>query len=89
MSILKELWNGNISPIEHNPYRSNEYRQLGKEINTAQEILFDGLSEEKRNQYEECVSMIFKRFAVIEEEIFVDAFSLGARMMTEVLGDER
>lgn len=88
MNILHELYHGRISPFERESPDTIEYHELTKQISAAEDALAANLSVDKRQQYDICTSLIFRRQALIEEEIFIDAFKMGARMMLAVLGGE-
>ena len=88
MSILQELWRGNIAPQEH-PISNNENcKYLTKKIIEAQNILFDGLSEEKRRQFENYDMLLMERQAILEEEGFIEAMRLGAQLVIGLIGGE-
>lgn len=84
-SILEELWYGNMSPGEDaypkndeskklRRHIANHYDELGKELTAEQNIIFE--------KYNECYAELS---GIIEREIFIYAFRLGAKMALEVM----
>ena len=91
MSILEELWHGNVKPNENKlPSNSAQY-ELVSLIVRHEETLFPMLSEQAKEIYEKLRECRLELSSIVECEAFVSGFRLGAKIMlevTEVIGDE-
>ncbi|MBQ8249147.1 MAG: hypothetical protein IJY93_04600 [Clostridia bacterium] len=85
MSILKDLYTGDVTPLDRIPCKTDEYKNLTKQIQEAEENFFRNLSEEKQLEYDACVSLLISREGVAAEDLFIKAFRLGAQTMLEIL----
>ena len=85
MSILKDLYNGDIAPLDRTRCKTDEYKNLTGQIHEAEENFFRDLSEEKQLEYDTCVSLVISREGVAAEDMFIKAFRLGAQTMLEIL----
>lgn len=88
MSILSELYHGNISPYDRPTERTEEYQKLTKQILKAEEKLKSELSPEQWRLYEKCVGLLLERQALHEEQTFMHAFRSGAQIMLEVITEK-
>lgn len=84
-SILEELWYGNIIPMEHSVGRKSQVKDLislmGKNRDALETILTDS-QKELLIKYDDVVNEMYGN---IEKEAFFYGFSLGGRIMIEVL----
>ena len=87
MSIIEELYNGNIAPIESSIKKGSEYYKLCKAVAEKEEKLFEELSCEKKAMYESIVESKLMLESISEEEIFIDGFRLGAQIMLEIINE--
>ena len=85
MCIINHLLLGDCFDLLYAAPKSDEYRRLTKTIDTAEKSFLAELNKSQKAKYEECVSLLLSREAVIIEEKAVLYFSLGARMMCEIL----
>ena len=85
MSILEELYNGNIAPIERSMKKGSEYYKLCKAVSEKEDKLFEELSCEKKAIYESIAESKLVVESISEEEIFIDGFRLGAQIMLEII----
>lgn len=85
--ILEELWYGNIIPMEHSIGRNASIKKLiglmGKNRNTLEATLTES-QKELLIKYDDSVN---EMYGDIEKEAFFYGFSLGGRIMLEVLAD--
>lgn len=88
MSILSELYHGNISPYDRPTERTEEYQKLTKQIEKVEEKLKSELSPEQWRLYEKCVGLLLERQEIHEEQVFREAFSSGAQIMLEVVTEK-
>ncbi|MEE1239379.1 MAG: hypothetical protein UHO61_05595 [Acutalibacteraceae bacterium] len=87
MSILEELYNGNIAPIERSIKKGSEYYKLCKAAAEKKEKLFEELSCEKKAIYESIAESKLMIESISEEEIFIYGFRLGAQIMLEIINE--
>ena len=79
MGILDELWYGNVSPCERDFKKGSKYSELLGYIVRHEEDLQKRLNDEEKE--------IFEKFTA-EREAFVRGFTLGARIIIEVMNTE-
>lgn len=85
MSILKELYNGNICPCERSVRKGSEFHRLSQIISETESRLLTGLTAEQKALYEVIFENIYQQQDISETEIFAEGFRLGASTMLEVL----
>lgn len=85
MSVLKELWYGNLEPSEFDSSSSKEYKELLHLVGRNEEKLLATMTDEQKelfSRYSDCV----REFQALAEcLLFQRSFQLGARMMAEVM----
>lgn len=88
-STITDLYLGNIQPFDKSYSRSSEY---GKE-NAQQSELYLKLEavipEESRSLLEDYAKSAVELGSIQARDMFVEGFKLGARLMTEVLANEK
>lgn len=84
MSKLKELYYGNVCPVEKNIEKGSEYYEFSKKTAVTEEKLLKSLNDEEKKLYEVVLECRSKQECILEEEIFVDGFRLGAQIMLEI-----
>lgn len=85
MSILEELWYGNVKPNENKlPSNSEQYELVGL-IVEHEEVLFPILSEQAKEIYDKLRECRSELSSLVECEAFVSGFRLGARIIFEVM----
>ena len=88
MTVLNELWYGNISPNSDCRTATKETKGLIGYIATHHDNLSNTLDEKQKDilqRFDDCWSELSE---INEREIFTYAFRLGARIMLEVLRGE-
>ena len=85
MSILKELYNGNITPSERFVVSGSNYSKLLSTISEKEDELFKKLSHDEKTLYESIAEKKLMLESISEEEIFIDGFRLGAQIMLEII----
>ena len=86
MSILENLWYGNVSPSERSIKKNSEYNRLSKASLEQEERFIKELSKDGRKAYEEHASSQMAMVSISECDSFVCGFRLGAKMILEILG---
>lgn len=85
MKILEELWYGNVTPGERDAPRGSRLHTLGALILRSEEELMPLLSDKAKEIYEKLRDNQSELNCFNECEVFVQGFSLGAKIMLEVM----
>ena len=85
MSVLSDLWYGNIEPQDRKIPRDKEYKQLLNKICKYEEQFRGIFSPEQQKDFEDYENATISVTAISEEASFVEGFRLGAKIMLEVL----
>ena len=85
MSILEELFYGNICPAEKFLKNDGEYKNNLKEILENIDKLFSHLSEEDKRLSENIFDGIFSLNSISEKEYYIDGLCFGIRLMYETI----
>ena len=88
MSIIEDLWYGNISPCERDIKRSSEYADVLKRIVQHEAELHARLNDEEKEILERFVDCSNEICSLSEREAFARGFVLGARIIIEVMNTE-
>ena len=85
MSILEELWYGNIEPAEYDISPDKNYKEMLQLISRNEDKLLATMTDEQKElfaKYADCV----REYQVMSEYLlFQNSFRLGGRMMLEVM----
>ena len=84
---IKSLWWGNCRTGERYFRKDSEYGRLAKRQTELADALREKLNSEEREMLEKILNISAELSSVSEEELFVDAFQLGARLAMEILTD--
>lgn len=85
MSILEELFYGNVCPNTDCRSRSKEAKQLMTYIADHHDNLMSTLTESQKELLEKFDDCSAELTDITERELFIHAFRLGARVTIEVL----
>ncbi len=85
MSILKDLYYGNINPSERYIKRGSEYQKLSRLLSENEDKLLASLDEDGKRLYESILEGRYQQEDIAETETFVEGFRLGAQIMLEIL----
>ena len=88
MNILEDLWFGNISPWERPFKRDSAYAELLSLVIRHQEDLRSMLKDEETEIFEKFTECTNEMYGIAEREAFVRGFTLGARIIIEVMNTE-
>ena len=89
MSILEELWYGNIDPIEAIGSGGSYYKELMGLMARNREKITDKLGEDMQEVLETYDENIREMDAISEKAAFIYGFRLGMRLAAESLIDGR
>ena len=87
MFVLQELWRGNITPSERFVRSGSEYKKIAGKLSDEMDRLMEMISPEARKQLENIGNLRADMTVLANEDIFIYAFRLGARLMLDVLGE--
>lgn len=82
MSILEELWFGNMNPSEDKEV-SDEEKELVKLMARHQECLTSKLKEKELDEYKKYVECCEEYTSLVECQAFKIGFKLAVRLLTE------
>lgn len=89
MSILEELWYGNIDPMEAVGCRGSHYKELMGLMARNREKITNKLDEDMQEVLETYDENIREMDAISEKTAFIYGFRLGMRLAAESLMDRR
>ncbi len=84
MSILKELFYGNIHPGEHILPTDSNYQTTAKKILDEMAYWEKKLNKEDLDKLEDLYALCSNASAMTEEQSFIYGFRLGVLLMIEV-----
>ena len=88
MSVLEDLWYGNISPCERDVKRRSDYADVLERIVQYEKELHARLNDEEKEILEKFVNYTNEMCCISEREMFVQGFMLGAKLIIEVMTSE-
>jgi hypothetical protein len=88
VSIIEDLWYGNIAPWEREIKRSSNYADALERIVQIEADLHARLNDEEKEILERFVNCTNEMCCISEREIFVQGFMLGAKLIIEVMNSE-
>lgn len=88
MSIIEELYNGELCPAEHMASSAPDYRQICRQIGEDREYFESILSENDRERFEKWNALIIEYEKITEFENFSKGFKIGMKLGCEVFGRE-
>ena len=89
MSILEDLWYGNISPWERPFKKDSEYAELLTLVVRHQEDLLSRLNDDEKAIFEKYADCTTEMHDLNERVAFTKGFTLGAKIIIEVLISEK
>ena len=89
MSIIEDLWYGNISPCERDIKRSSDYANVLERIVQLEADLHARLNDEEKEILEKFVNCTNEMCCISEREMFVRGFTLGIKLIIEVTSSEK
>ena len=85
MSVIKELWHGNICPQTDSRNNSPAMKELMEYMARHHDDLLKTLNDEQKAIFEKFDDCWSEYSSYAEEAIFTYAFKLGAQIMYEML----
>ena len=88
MSIIEELYNGTLAPVENMVPQDTSYRQICRQIGDDRQYFEKILSEKDSEKFKNWNGLIYEYEKMIEFTNFSNGFKLGMQMGCEVFGRE-
>ena len=88
MKTLNEPWHGNTSPCEKDFMKAAPCSELLGYIVRHEEDLQKRLNDEEKGILEKFTECTNEMYGIAEREAFVRGFTLGARIIIEVMNTE-
>ena len=85
MGILEDFWYGNIEPAEFDTSPSLEYREILHLISRNEDKLLATMTDAQKELFSRYTDCVREYQAMAECMLFQNSFSLGAKMMLEVM----
>lgn len=85
MTVLENLYSGNIHPAEKYVKKGSRYDKLTLEQTELIEALRCKLSSEQKHLFDKIEDKTLELCSVAEEERFIDGFQLGAAFVLDIL----
>lgn len=82
--ILRELYNGNISPQSKPIPKDSKYRELQNDLGELADSLAQQLNDEDKQALDEIMTTWSNISTVNGEDCFIEGFRFGARMILEI-----
>ncbi len=88
-TVIHDLWYGNLMPQESGIFKRKEFKELLDYMERHQKALETTMNQEQKELYEKFIENRNEFDSIAEAEIFYYGFQLGAKLMCEVLANNR
>ncbi|MBP3390057.1 MAG: hypothetical protein J6L58_00005 [Clostridia bacterium] len=85
MSMLEEIYYGNIVPSEKFVKNGSEHHMLTLKLLELEDKLYRTLNGEEKTFYEQIIEIRCKQEDIVGMELFIDGFEMGSKIMLEIL----
>ena len=85
MTILEDLWCGNVRPTERSIVRGSKLDNLMKLICQNEDDLMSGLTEKQKESFEKFKDCQSEITDYLETEAFTQGFTIAVKLMVEVM----
>lgn len=89
MNLLEKLYYGELIPFEHPALDHDKWRSLVARVARDETDLLDGMTEAQKEKYQKYYDSASRHHAAETCDLFVLGFRLGARLMLEILADDK
>ena len=89
MTILENLWYGNISPVSRSIAPGSEFKKILEAVTANESIFTAELSSEGKRAYTEYEKLADRLTEISECDAFGKGFRLGVRLILETLSEEK
>lgn len=87
MYLLADMWHDCLSPEERSPKKGSEYWGLAQSMEQKRNLIMSELPEEGQKVFEAFMRAQNTLADLREEDTYIRAFRLGAKMMLDILGE--
>lgn len=87
MRVLEDLWYGNIDTADYGLPHDQEYKELYRRLYDVEEKLKATMNDEQKKMFSKYIDVQLEILSLEEWQLFKNSFSLGARMMLDVMGE--
>ncbi len=84
MNILRQMYNGKMHPADTIIPDTEEYWKSMQEMDRFEEQLKKGMTREQIDMLDEYFSIWSEHESLIQEEVFCQAFIMGAELQREI-----
>lgn len=88
MSVLEELYQGNINPTERYIKENSNYQQQNKQLVKQIDKLISLLNEDEKMLFENIGDTLISMNYISEKESFLSGFCMGVQMILEIINYE-
>ncbi len=85
-SILAELWNGNVEPLQSFGRNNSDMKELERLILRHQAAVEQRLQGEAAASFQKYSACFNEYLGAASEQAFCDGFGLGVKIMAEIFG---
>ena len=85
MSILKDLYYGEINPAERYVKKESNYYKLSEQLTENIDKFTKQLNDQEKQLFEKITDSIYYINGISEEECYTKGFCTGAKMILEIL----
>lgn len=89
MKLLEKLYYGELIPFEHPALDHDEWHSLVSQVAKDETALLDGMTDEQKEKYKTYYASASRHHAAETRDLFILGFRLGAKMMLEILGEDK
>ena len=89
MSALENLYYGNTNPCALSIKQNSELKELLQTMTESEKSLIEQFTDEERNLYNQLKDCDTKISDITQREMFIQGFKMGARLMLEVMLEEK
>ena len=89
MTILENLYNGNINIAERAIKKGSEYDRLDKLSLELANKFIKGKSKQEKQLFEQILELIYNQEEILLTDTFAEGFRLGAQIMLEVFTEPK
>ena len=87
MSVLEELWYGNLEPSEYSFSSSQEYKELLHLVSRNEEKLLSTMTQDQKELFSRYADCVREFQSLTELLLFQSSFKLGAKLMAEMMAE--
>ena len=85
MTILEDLWYGNVRPTERSIIRGSKLDNLMKLICQNEDDLMQGLTDKQKESFDKFKGCQSEITDYLEAEAFISGFTIATKFMVEVM----